>query len=532
MKSNKLNIRASGIIALAVMCSRVLGLVREIAFNALFGTSSMGIFLIAFRAPNLLRDLFAEGALSISFITVFSKTLELEGERSAWQLASKMLTLTTVFMSLLCVLGVVFAKPLIGILAPGFSASDMAATVYLTQIMFPFILLVSLAALVMGLLNSKDVFTAPALASSFFNIGSIIGGLGCGYLLDPHFGSRALVGLAIGTLLGGLLQLFIQMPSLRKVGFRFRPDFRWRTKGVRDILILTTPAIIAASTVQINVLINSSFASFVGKEAVTWLNSAFRLMQLPIGVFGVAVATITLPVVSRLAVSDPERFGPTLARALRFAIFLTLPAAAGLWYFAGPIISLIYEHGKFVADDTLQTAYALQFYSLGLVAYSCVKVLSPGFYAINRKWVPMLVSFAVIFMNVFMNYVFIFRWGMGHKGLALSTSVAAITNFVVLYGLMSRVHMLETRRFISHVTRCVLATAALVGFSMLVLTYGSGGLLHPLFSVRCIMLLATILGAVLVYLGACALLRVDEVKELAAYLLRRYQRGLPESRLS
>lgn len=209
----KLNIKATGIIALAVMCSRVLGLIREVLFNALFGSASMGIFLIAFRAPNLLRDLFAEGALSISFVTVFSKKMETEGEHSAWELAAKMLTLTSIFMSILCLLGIVFAKYIIFILAPGFSAKDAETTVFLTQLMFPFILLVSLAAIVMGMLNSKNVFGMPALASSFFNVGSILGGALCGWFIDPTFGEKALIGLAIGTVIGGFYNWEYNFPA-------------------------------------------------------------------------------------------------------------------------------------------------------------------------------------------------------------------------------------------------------------------------------------------------------------------------------
>ncbi len=211
--NKKLNTKAAGVIAIAVMFSRVLGLIREVLFNALFGAAPMGIFLIAFRAPNLLRDLFAEGALSISFITIFSKKIETNGDASAWALASKMLTLTTIFMSIITLLGMLFAKQFIGVLAPGFAPQDAQVTIMLTQIMFPFILLVSLAALVMGMLNSKNVFGIPALASSFFNIGSIVAGVFFGWLMDPNFGERALIGLAIGTLIGGLFQLAVQLPS-------------------------------------------------------------------------------------------------------------------------------------------------------------------------------------------------------------------------------------------------------------------------------------------------------------------------------
>lgn len=519
----KLNTKASGIIAIAVMCSRVLGLVREVLFNSLFGTGPMGLFLIAFRAPNLLRDLFAEGALSTAFVTVFSQRIQKEGEASAWMLASKMMTLAAIFMSIVSLLGIVFAKQLISVLAPGFAPQDAASTIVLTQIMYPFILLVSLAALVMGMLNSRNVFTAPAMASSFFNIGSIAGGVLFGWLIDPHFGPKALIGLSIGTLVGGFLQFAVQLPSLRRVGFRFRPDFHWGDPGIKRILILMVPSVIAASAVQINVLINSSFASYVGKEAVTWLNSAFRLMQLPIGVFGVAVATITLPVISRIAAgSDTSTFGPTLGRAMRLAVFLTLPAAVGLWFLANPVIGLIYEHGEFHASDTLQTGFALQFYALGLVAYSCIKVLSPAFYAIDRKWTPMLVSFGSIALNLTLNYVFVFRLNLQHRGLALSTTICATLNFVALYFLMlGPAGNLDSKRFLHSLARCALAAVPLGFVCWAGIAYSHVIFPGHFFWQRAIILFGTIAVAAIAYLGTCFLLGVEETGEASRIILRK-----------
>lgn len=522
MNSNKkLNIKASGVIALAVMLSRVLGLIREVLFNSLFGAGSMGIFLIAFRAPNLLRDLFAEGALSVSFVTVFSKKIELEGDESAWQLASKMLTLTSVFMSVLTLLGIIFAKYMIDVLAPGFPADDLKMAIVLTQIMYPFILLVSLAAIVMGMLNSKNIFGAPALASSFFNLGSILGGVTCAWFIDPTFGTNALIGLAIGTVIGGFLQLSIQWPSLKKVGFRFKPDFNWSDPSVRYILKLTFPAVIAASAVQVNVLINSGFASYLGKEAVTWLNSAFRLMQLPLGVLGVAVATITLPVISRLAASkDTTQFGATLARSMRLSIFLTLPAAVGLWFFAYPIIRLIYEHGKFSHLDAQQTAHALQYYAIGLVAYSGIKVLSPAFYAIDKKWTPMMVSFISIALNIMLNYALIFKMALGHIGLALSTSISATMNFVLLYILMRRSHHLETRAFFMTLLRCSLA-ASLLGITCWGFLQWTNLWDGASIWIHAGWLFLGILVAILVYVLMGLLLRIDEAKQLVRFFLKR-----------
>lgn len=528
VSSHKLNTRASGVIALAVMCSRVLGLIREVLFSALFGTQWLGIFLVAFRAPNLLRDLFAEGALSTAFVTVFSKKIESEGPDSAWELARKMMTLATLFMSAVTLLGIVFAEPLINILAVGFPPEFRDITVLLTRIMFPFILLVSLAALAMGMLNSRNVFGVPAMASSFFNIGSIIGGSLIGWWMDPSFGSQALIGLAIGTLLGGLMQFAIQIPSLHKVGFVFRPDFAWNDPGIRKILTLMVPSVIAASAVQVNVMVNTSFATLTdgGPSAVAWLNNAFRLMQLPIGVFGVAVATITLPVVSRIAASmDRSAFGPTLGKAMRLAVFLTLPAAVGLYFLAEPIISVIYERGEFLPIDSMQTGMALQFYAMGLVAYSCIKVLSPAFYAIDRKWTPMMVSFGSIALNILLNWLLIFRFGFGHSGLALSTAVSATLNFGVLYFLMHRVAgTLESKWFLLSVCRCLVASMLLGFVCWAAQHWASEWLMESTFLIRLLTLLTTIGISALVYVIACLALRVEAMQDATQAILRKLKR--------
>src|SRR5438552_15017869 len=324
-EGQRISTRATGVVGIAILCSRVLGLLREVIFASLFGASrNMDAFLTAFRAPNMLRDLFAEGALSTAFVTTFSRRIATDGDTSAWRLASKVATLTLVFMSALTVVGIIGAPVLIHILAPGFPPEKTALTIQLTRIMFPFILLVSLAALVMGMLNARNVFGMPAMASSFFNLGSVIGGVALCYWLEPqpdwrhpHFGERGLIGWSIATLIGGFLQLVVQFPALRRVGFKFRPDFNWRDAGVRTILVLMGPATIAASAVQVNVAVNSGFASGLGDGPMTFLNIAFRLMQLPLGIFGVAVGTVSLPLVSRTAaLGDIPAFRSALAHAM------------------------------------------------------------------------------------------------------------------------------------------------------------------------------------------------------------------------
>ncbi len=519
--------RATGVVGIAILCSRVLGLVREMVIASLFGASrNLDAFLTAFRAPNMLRDLFAEGALSTAFVTTFAKKIETEGDQSAWGLANKIATLTTVFMSAVVVIGIVIAPLLVAALAPGFDPEKAALTVTLARVMYPFILLVSLAALVMGMLNAKHHFGVPAMASSFFNLGSILGGVALAWWMDPAFGTRALVGLAMGTLVGGLLQLAVQVPSLFKLGYVFRPDFNWRDPGVRKVLQLMGPAVIAASAVQVNVLINSIFASYLEDGAVSWLNIAFRLMQLPLGIFGVAVATVTLPLISRSAAAgNKEEFRGALAHALRLVMLLTIPSAIGLMILAEPIISLIYEHGRFTAASTIATAGALKFYAIGLVGYSAVKVLAPAFYALDRRNLPMLVSLFSIGLNAGLNYVLTFRMGLGHRGLALSTSVIAVVNFVLLYVMMRRyAGRLETGTLLWTLGKLLVAGACLGAVCWFgELYFFPVGQTQRLWW-KLVGVLTTVGAGAAVFFAVAYLLRVGELQDLAGVVKRKLGR--------
>lgn len=526
--TERLNTRAAGIIGLAVMCSRVLGLVREQVCAALFGGGgAMDAFTAAFRIPNLLRDLFAEGALSTAFVTTFSKTAARSNDAAAWRLANKIATMAAVVLGTLCVLGIVFAPQLVATLAPGFNPAKAALTATLTRVMFPFILLVSLAALVMGMLNAKSVFGMPAMASSFFNVGSIIGGVALGYWLDPQFGTPALLGLAIGTLIGGALQLGVQLPQLHRLGFRYRPDFRWRDPGVGAVLSLMGPSVIAASTTQFNVLINSIFASHLGDGPIFWLAIAFRLMQLPLGLFGVALGTVTLPLLSRLVVAgNLPAFRGELSRGMRLAFLLTIPCTVGLMMLAQPIISVLYQHGRFDAFQAAEAAGALRFYAIGLAGYAALKVLVNAFYALDQRRTPMYVSFLAVALNLLLNWIFTRELGWGHRGLAFSTGCVATCNFLVLYALMHRhLRRLETRRMAVLLAKVTLASAALAAICWA----SQQWLLHDwaqlAFVTRLSLLLLTIALGVLGFLACGAALRIEELRELFDALRRRAHRA-------
>lgn len=524
---NKVSTKAAGIVGLAVMCSRILGLVREQVFAALFGGGrAMDAFTVAFRTPNLLRDMFAEGALSTAFVTTFSKKIATGDEESAWKLASKFATLTIVFLSVVTLIGIGLAPFLIKFFAPGFDAEKAALTVLLARIMYPFILLVSLAALAMGMLNARNVFGVPSMASSFFNIGSILGGVGVGYWIDPHFGTRALIGLAVGTLIGGALQLLVQIPSLRKIGFHYRPDFAWKDDGVKTILGLMGPAIIAASSVQLNVMINTMFASNLGDGPIFWLQIAFRLMQLPLGIFGVAIGTVTLPVLSRsIAAGNIAEFRQNLARGMRLAFLLTIPSTIGLMILAEPIISVLYQHGKFSADSTAQAAAALKFYALGLVAYSSMKVLVPAFYAMDKRTTPMHVSFLSIGMNLGLNWLFTFRMNLGHRGLALSTGCVALTNFGLLYWLMRReTKLLETRALALLLARLAIPCALLGGICWSAYHWPLAAWATMPLVPKLTWLLGSIALAGVAFFASAAFFRIEEVEDVLAVAKRKLKR--------
>jgi putative peptidoglycan lipid II flippase len=532
--SNKISTRSAGLVSLAVMSSRILGLARDQVFAALFGASSqMDAFIAAFRAPNLLRDLFAEGALSTAFITIFSEKITREGDGAAWRLANKMATLTAVFMSGVTLLGVLFAPQLMHVLAPGFEQTPgkMELTITLARVMFPFIALVSLAALVMGMLNAKNVFGMPAMASTFFNLGSIVGGVTLGWWLDPHFGTKqygtgSLIGFSIGTLIGGLLQLIVQFPALGKVGYRFRLDFMWRDPGVRRILLLMGPAVVAASAVQVNVMVNGNFASYLGNGPVSWLGYAFRLMQLPIGIFGVAIGTVTLPVVSRSAAAgNIVEFRGILAKGMRLAFLLTIPSTIGLMLLAEPIISLLFERRTFGPQDTLHTAQALQFYAVGLCAYAGIKVLAPSFYALGKRNTPMMVSFFSIAVNYGLNQLFTFHLGFGHRGLALSTGLVALTNFILLYVLMHRqVRRLETRQMAFTLAKLALAGAALALVCWPAQTWMMAHWHHYGIIIRAALLASVITIAGAVFFAVALVLRIEELDDVASMAKRKLGR--------
>jgi putative peptidoglycan lipid II flippase len=530
--------RNAGIVSLAVMASRILGLVRDQVFAALFGAGlHYDAFLTAFRVPNLLRDLLAEGALSSAFVTTFTQTLQSKGREDAIRLSNRVATLSVIVIILISILAWFFTSEIVGLLAPGFFAVPGKAelTISLTRIMIPFLLLIALAAQAMGMLNAFNIYGMPALASAFFNIGIIVGGLLLGFLLGPAIGISPIAGMAYGVVIGGFFELAVQWPSLKRCGVSYRPMIGFNDPGVRQIIRLMGPAVIGTAAVQINVFVNTNFASAIVDPAtgavangpVSWLNYAFRFMQFPIGVFGVAIATATLPSLSRSSANpDYTVFRQTLVHSLALGFLLCIPSALGLAVLAQPIVALIFEHGKFTAFDTMQTAHALAAYGIGLAGYGAIKVLSPAFYALNDARTPMLISLGSIAVNYLMNSFLVGPFG--HVGLACSTSAVALVNFLLLALFMRRrLGRLDGRRLGATVLRICAAslpmalTAWMVSAAAAMLPLG-GFLLHL------VQVSAAIGCATLVFYFTCRLLHVEELNEavdvIGGKLLSRFAR--------
>jgi putative peptidoglycan lipid II flippase len=426
--------KSAGSVGIAVFSSRILGLIREQVMAVLFGAGTyMDAFVVAFRIPNLLRDLFAEGALSAAFVTVFTDFDQKKGPEATWRLANNVLICLTLLLSVITLLGMIFSENIIRIMAPDFDLiqGKIALTQLLTNIMFPFLVLISMAAVVMGILNTKGRFFIPAMASTFFNLGSIVGGVSLAWWAAPAFGQPPIVGMAFGTLLGGFLQLAIQLPSLQRSGFAWRPYLNLKDEGLRRIMILMIPAVIGLSATQINIFINTNFAARCAEGSVSWLNYAFRLMQFPIGIFGVAISIAALPVISRqVSQGDLGALKSTYVSSLIMAFLLTIPASFGLAFLAKPIIRIIFEHGRFNAADTLHTAEALAFYAVGLFAYSSIKITVPVFYALNDTKYPVMASFLAVVTNILI--VSSTLEAFQHKAIAFSTSITMIINFLFL----------------------------------------------------------------------------------------------------
>jgi putative peptidoglycan lipid II flippase len=430
-------------IGVATLISRILGLVREQVFAYLFGAGNFAdAFNVAFRIPNLLRNLFAEGAMSAALIPTFTRVRTEEGEARAWQVAGRVFRVLFLTVSVLTLIGIVFAPAFVSLYASAFKhiPGKFEMTVRMTRMMFPYFPMVVLAAAFMGILNACGVFFLPALASALFNLATIVFGVFFAVFVfqnHPQLGFFPVEGMAIGVVFGGIVQALCQFPKLRSVGFRWKGSGgTWhQDPALKKMLLLIAPGIVGLAATQVSILINTILATTQGPGAVSWLSYAFRLMQFPIGLFGASFATATLPGVAQAwANRDFTEVRDTLVGALRHVFAINLPASAGLAFLGAPIIALIFQYGHFSPEDTRASAMALAMYAIGLTSYSAVKVLVPACYAMGNSRLPVVTSILSITLALALNLVLV--GPLGFWGLALGTSVGAVLNMILLiYGI-------------------------------------------------------------------------------------------------
>ncbi len=414
------------------LLSRILGFIRDAVVAHIFGAGMANdAFVVAFRLPNLLRRLFAEGAFSQAFVPILAEYKNRQSADETRRLVDHVATLLFLVLLGVTLLGMLFTPLIIHLTAPGFAENTekFALTVHLTRITFPYILFMSLVALAAGILNTWSRFALPAFTPVLLNLSFI----GMALLAAPYF-NPPIMALGWAVVIGGALQLAIQLPALTKIGMLPRFSFSLKDPGVNRILKLMAPAVLGVSVAQVSLLINTIFASFLAVGSISWLYYADRLMEFPSGLLGAALGTILLPSLAKFhADARHDEFSVLLDWGLRLTLLLTLPAALALAFLGVPLIATLFQHGAFSAGDVLQTRNALLAYSVGLTGLILVKVLAPGFYARQNIRTPVKIALITLTVTQLLNLLFIFGMKLNHAGLALSISLASCLNATLLY---------------------------------------------------------------------------------------------------
>jgi putative peptidoglycan lipid II flippase len=458
--------KAAGVIGIFTLLSRIFGFIRDMVVAWFFGAGLLtDAFFVAFRIPNLLRRLLAEGSLSMAFVPVFTEYLTQKGKAEAFTMARSVLRLLSVVLVSISIIGIFASPEIVRIMAPGFDGAKYQLTVTLTQIMFPYVFFVCLVALCMGILNVLGHFAAPALAPVFLNLAII----GAALFISPLM-KHPVTGLAIGVLIGGILQLGLQIPVLIKKGLYFWQKAPFFHPGVKRIIILMGPAVLGAAVQQINLFIGTLLASLLPDGSISYLYYADRLVEFPLGILAISLSVAVLPTFSRqTAGKNLSEWKNTFAYTMNLTFFITLPALVGLMILSQPIITLLLQHGEFNFHDTVLTAKALVYYSTGLWAFSGVRILLSAFYSLQDTTTPFKIATISVIANILLSIAL-----MGpllHCGLALATALASMVNFVLLtYCLRKKIGALGGKNIVESITKSMICSIAM-GIGLFCLTY-------------------------------------------------------------
>jgi len=510
--------RAAGIVGMATMLSRIFGFIRDMVVAAFFGAGiATDAFFVAFRIPNLLRRLLGEGSLTVAFIPVFTEYLKTKSRESALELASIALTFLSIVLVLVSMAGVLLSPFIVSLMAPGFlkNPEQFDLAVFLTRIMFPYIFFISLVALCMGILNSLRHFAAPALAPVVLNISMILTTL----LLHRSF-KQPITALAVGVMLGGALQLAMQWPVMIRMGAILKPNFHFRHPGMKRVGRLLIPTLVGSGIYQINIFVGTILASMLPKGSVSFLYYADRVVELPLGVFAIAVGTASLPSLSaQVAKGLFEDFKKTISFSLRLILFITIPATIALIALREPIVSVLFQRGAFDAYSTQMTAQALLFYTIGLWAFSVIRVIDSAFFSLQDRKSPLKAAAVSLIVNVGLSVLLMFP--LKHGGLALATSAASAVNVLMLsYILWKKIGTFLDTQFYSSVAKaCVASVVMAVSFYLVTLFFPWN--IEAPFEARVLFLSASIAAGILAFFGTSFLLKSDEMVALLSLVHRK-----------
>ncbi len=519
--------RAAGLMSIATFISRILGYVKDMILARYFGaTGTADVFFVAFRIPNLLRELFAEGSMSSAFVPVVTEYQTKHGKDEANRLVRATFIFILVFVGIICVLGIIFAPVIVSAIAPGFlkDPEKFSNTVLLTRIMFPFLLFISLAALTMGALNARGVFFVPALAPAFLNIVIII----CVVTLSMQF-ADPIVAVAIGVTVGGLVQFLIQMPSFFKKGYGLFTAHgsrlttkEFRHPGVKRIGMLILPATAGMAVAQINIFISTILASYLPEGSITYLYYSMRLIQFPIGIFGVAMAMAVLPALSEHSVKgEIEKVKEDFSFALRLLFFITVPAMIGLIALNVQIVSTLFQRGKFDYLATIGTSDALMFYSLGIWAIVGVRVVTSTFYSMQDTKTPVKIAAAAMLINIILSLLLM--GPMKHNGLAFANAIASCCNFMLLfYFLRKKLGSIGTKTILNSFVK-ILSASVIMGAAGWFIARGEIWKLSGYGFQKAAHLGGAIIVCVCVYLAVCHLLKSEEMGYIINKLRKQNQ---------
>jgi len=446
--------KAAGIIGAFTLASRILGFVRDMVIAWFFGAGLLSdAFFVAFRLPNLFRRLFGEGSLTIAFIPVFSEHISKYGKEEAFQMAKSAVRMLSVILVIITIIGIIAAPGIVALIAPGFTGAKFSTTVLLTRIMFPYIFFICLVALSMGILNVLGHFAAPALAPVLLNLAMIAAVL----FISPNL-PDPIIGLAIGVIIGGILQLLLQLPFLIQKGFYFWQKADFYHPGLKKIGRLMLPAVFGAAVYQINILIGTLLASFLAEGSVSYLYYADRLVQFPLGLFAISMSVAILPSLSRQAESrDMRALADTFAYAVKLIFFITIPAMTGLIVLRHPIVALLFERGAFDPISSALTADALLYFSIGLWAFSAVRIVVTTFYALQDTKTPVKMAVISVFANIVLSLILM--GPLAHAGLALAASLASMLNFILLIlALRKKLGALGWKKIIESIAKSVICS--------------------------------------------------------------------------